>query len=106
MEKWKVSCDIASDGAQAIEKSLKTKYDLILMDIHMPVMDGLEATQNIRTNPDNPNQMTTIIALTAVALQEEKKRAFKVGINDFVAKPFTPKVLKKMLLKSIVPTEN
>ena len=97
LDRWGVKWDLANHGREALEKTLIHKYDIVLMDVHMPIMDGLEATRKIRSNPDNPNQESSIIALTAVALQEEKNRAYKSGIDDFIVKPFSPKVLRKVL---------
>lgn len=101
LEKWGANFQIAGDGLEAIEASKKQKYDLILMDIHMPHMDGCEATELIRGNAECPNQGTPIIALTAAALLEEKTRALEAGMNDFVTKPFSPRILKEQVLKAL-----
>jgi len=60
----------------------------------MPEIDGCETTKKIRSNSENKNQNTTIIALTAAALLDEKNRALESGMNDFLTKPFSPKQLK------------
>lgn len=99
LELWNCPFDIVSDGFMAIEKTLKKKYDIILMDIHMPDLDGCETTKQIRSNPNNINKDTTIVALTAAALLDEKNRALESGMNDFLTKPFSPKQLKKHLGK-------
>lgn len=78
--------DIAGDGAEAIEKFKKNKYDLILMDIQMPLMDGYEATTYIR------NQLGSnvpIIAMTAFALNGEEEKCFECGMDEYISKPFT-----------------
>lgn len=80
------SADIAVDGAEAIEKFKEHPYDLILMDIQMPEMDGYEATSYIR------NQLQSnvpIIAMTAFALKGEEEKCFECGMNGYVSKPFT-----------------
>lgn len=101
LEKWGATYKIAGDGLQAVEASKANVYDLILMDIHMPHMDGCEATIAIRGDAENPNQGTPIIALTAAALLEEKTRALNAGMNDFVTKPFSPRILKEQVLKAL-----
>ncbi len=99
LELWGCQFEIASSGFIALEKTKEKKYDIILMDIHMPEMDGCETTEKIRSNSDNRNQNTTIIALTAAALLDEKNRALESGMNDFLTKPFSPKQLKMHLGK-------
>lgn len=81
-----VSADIAGDGAEAIKKFKKNNYDLILMDIQMPLMNGYEATSYIR------NQLGSnipIIAMTAYGLNGENEKCLEWGMNDYVSKPFT-----------------
>lgn len=98
LEKWKVKYDFAINGKEAIPLIQKIKYDLILMDIQMPIMDGYETTVAIR-NTHNPNQNTTIVALTASAMNSQKNQAFNVGMNDYLSKPFTPaQLLEKLML--------
>ncbi len=99
LELWNCPFDIASNGYIALEKTMKKKYDIILMDIHMPDLDGCETTLKIRENQQNKNHNTVIIALTAAALLEEKNRALESGMNDFLTKPFSPRELKKHLGK-------
>ncbi|WMN06701.1 PAS domain-containing protein [Marivirga arenosa] len=76
----------ADNGEIAVEKFKKHQPDLILMDIQMPVLSGIEATELIRTI-ENPNQRTPIIALSAGVLKEEKQKALDAGIDDFLEKP-------------------
>ncbi len=99
LELWNCSYQIAKNGLEAVEMSSKKKYDLLLMDIHMPEMDGVDATTIIRSELENPNHQTPIVALTAAALLDEKNRALDVGMNDFLTKPFSPIQLKNMILK-------
>lgn len=88
-QKWQVDVDIAENGQIAVDKFEKDKYDIILMDIQMPIMDGYTATQKIReVDTDIP-----IVALTASASLGNQDQAFAVGINDYVTKPFNPKEL-------------
>ena len=100
LEKEGLNFSIANNGLEAFELCKKKKYDLIFMDISMPVMDGYEATIKIR-NSHTPNTKTTIIALTASTLSVKKHKAFDVGMNDFMTKPFTPHELKKLLAKNL-----
>lgn len=89
LNKWNIPFIIAPDGKKAVELAQQQGFDIILMDIQMPVMDGYEATINIR-NTENPNKKTPIVALTASAMVDQKNRAMAVGMNDFISKPFTP----------------
>jgi len=89
--------DTAADGQQALDLSRQKPYDLILMDMQMPKMDGLEATRQIRLVPENA--ATPILAMTANAFAEDKLRCFEAGMNDFIAKPVTSEALYVLLLK-------
>ncbi|WP_435353402.1 PAS domain S-box protein [Emticicia sp. SJ17W-69] len=89
LNKWNINFSIASDGRKAVEKAQREQYDIILMDIQMPNMDGYEATIKIR-NTKGPNQNIPIIALTASAMLDQKSKALSVGMNDFISKPFAP----------------
>ncbi len=80
--------DIAENGLEVMEKIKVNDYHLILMDIQMPTMDGFEACIKIRSELDFPKNKVPIIALTANALQEEKDKAYKAGMNDYISKPF------------------
>lgn len=83
-----VSVDIAENGLVAVEKHRAHHYDIIIMDIQMPVMDGIEASRKIREQSDVP-----IIALTANSSKQEQDRCLKVGINNYMSKPFVPQEL-------------
>ncbi|RZK55545.1 MAG: response regulator [Pedobacter sp.] len=73
------------------------KYDLILMDIHMPLMDGYEATAIIRGDADIERSKVPIIALTASVALDVQNKIAEAGINDFVSKPFNPEELRGKL---------
>jgi PAS domain S-box-containing protein len=90
MGRWNVSLTFANNGQEAIELLAKDTFDIVLMDIQMPVMDGIEATQHIRNAvPDSGiNSKIPIIALTADAMPETKEKVKKAGMNDIVVKPF------------------
>lgn len=81
--------DIADNGQIAVDKVVSTLYDVVLMDIQMPVMDGNSATEAIR-HIDSANGKVPIIAMTAHALEEERNRCLNNGMNDYIAKPFDP----------------
>ena len=82
--------DIAFNGKEALEKFGLAKYDLILMDVQMPIMDGFKATQKIRELEQSTNSHIPIIAVTANAFPEDKERCFASGMDDYISKPFQP----------------
>ena len=97
VERMGAIVDSAENGEIAIEKTLKNSYDLILMDIHMPVMDGYNASKQIRLHNIN----TPIIAITADAIPAIKSKCKEVGIDDIITKPINPDILYDSLLKWI-----
>ncbi len=88
--------DVVSDGRSAVEAALERRYDLILMDVNMPIMDGLMATTEIRAR-ENPSRRVPIVALTADVLTDQVERAKRSGMDDHLGKPFLPRQLKAML---------
>jgi CheY-like chemotaxis protein len=90
-------CEIVADGRAAVDASAKTAYDVIFMDVHMPVMDGLEATRQIRKLPNGDRPYIT--ALTAYALPGDKARCLEAGMNDYIAKPCRAQNLARILEK-------
>ena len=95
--------DVAINGKEAVEKAADGKYDIILMDIQMPVMDGVEATRAIRTTLPAPAKDVRIIAMTANVFREDVQKYFDTGINAYVSKPFQP---DELLLKMASVLEN
>jgi CheY-like chemotaxis protein len=97
LEEADVVVQIAADGARAVEMARRVNYDLILMDLQMPVMDGLEATRLIRALPNNPD--VPIIAITANVFPEDEARCRGAGMDDFLARPMEPEALFATALK-------
>ncbi len=92
---------LAENGQVALDKLRKGTYDLVLMDMQMPVMDGLTATREIRRHPEWAN--LPVVAMTANAMQQDRQRCLDAGMNDFVAKPIEPDELWAALLRSLKP---
>ncbi|OJJ17136.1 hypothetical protein BKI52_30975 [marine bacterium AO1-C] len=97
LRRWGITVDFAFNGLEAVEKVKQKQYDIILMDLLMPKMDGFEATRNIRQM--DAYQSTPIIALSASTLNQEREKAKQVKMNDFVAKPFNPNELYHKIMK-------
>ncbi|MBW3671349.1 MAG: response regulator [Acidobacteria bacterium] len=96
-----LSADIAVDGSQAVETVRNKKYDVILMDCQMPIMDGYEATMRIRENEPEDRKIY-IIALTAHAMEGERERCIAAGMNDYLSKPTRQHELAAALKKALV----
>ena len=99
--KWDKEIDLAANGKIAIEKITNNDYDIILMDIQMPEMDGNELTRFIRTKMGDKS-MIPIIALTAHATVEEEKRCLHNGMNDYLSKPYDFNVLLEKLYLNLI----
>lgn len=96
LQHWHATVDLAANGAIAVEKIRNNTYDLVLMDIQMPVMDGYTATQEVRKF----NQEVPIIALTASAINLDiQSKAFQSGMNGCITKPFNPGDLSSIILE-------
>jgi signal transduction histidine kinase/CheY-like chemotaxis protein/HPt (histidine-containing phosphotransfer) domain-containing protein len=96
----------ARNGIEAIEKFQRMSPDLILMDVHMPELDGISASKKIRQMESLTGKNVPIIALTAGALKEEKENCFASGMNDFLTKPLVPEKIKEMLHKYLIKKEH
>jgi len=95
--------EIASNGKEALDKFGTSKFDIILMDIQMPIMNGIVATKKIREIEASTNSHTPIIAITANALLGDKEECIEAGMDDYISKPFQIEVLiqkmKSLLLQ-------
>ncbi len=98
LESLGLTVTVANNGREALDEMRRNRqgYDLVLMDIQMPEMDGLEATRRLRADPSISSQLP-IIAMTAHALDEERARCAAAGMNDFITKPIDPKLLQATL---------
>ncbi len=97
------SVDLANNGLEALEMVKQIHYDVVLMDCHMPKLDGFKATQAIRAweseNTAASHSPLFIVALTASALPEDREQCYQAGMNDFLAKPFEPEDLDRILAR-------
>jgi signal transduction histidine kinase/DNA-binding response OmpR family regulator len=91
------SAHFTADGAQAVAAARRQRFDVVLMDLHMPVLDGLGATLAIRALGDPRHATVPIVALTADALPDTQERCLVAGMNDFLPKPVSPQVLASCL---------
>ena len=95
-----LTVDVAEDGIEAVERAQRGKYQLILMDMQMPRLDGLDATRRIRVIPGYAN--LPIIAMTANAFAEDRERCMEAGMSDFITKPLPAPELYKALLRNLI----
>lgn len=93
LKRYGYEIDVADNGAEGVEKCKKNKYDVVLMDIMMPVMDGFEATTAIRKL--SSGKTLPIIALTANVLNADREKCLSYGMNEYISKPFSIEKLKK-----------
>ncbi len=93
LEDWGWNVEIAINGKIAVEKIEENNYDVVLMDIQMPEMNGYDATSYIREKIPVPKNYIPIIAMTAHALHSEEEKCFEAGMDDYISKPFNEKLL-------------
>ncbi|PKN40485.1 MAG: hybrid sensor histidine kinase/response regulator, partial [Deltaproteobacteria bacterium HGW-Deltaproteobacteria-18] len=99
LEKSGHSVTVAHNGQEALEMHEMNDFDLILMDVSMPVMDGIEACQRIRGSGNSRKRDVPIIALTAYAMAGDKEKFLAAGMSDYIAKPVQVEELKKALAR-------
>ena len=88
--------DLAANGIEAVESVGRQAYDVVLMDVQMPEMDGLEASRRI-TAKFSPGERPRIVAMTANAMQGDREKCLAAGMNDYISKPFAVQDLKRVL---------
>jgi signal transduction histidine kinase/CheY-like chemotaxis protein len=103
LEAEKCAVTVAQDGAEAVELFRRGQWDLVLMDVHMPGMDGLEATRTMRTLETGRLRRTPIVAMTADAMEREVRRAMEAGMDGFLSKPVRSAELREVLALWAVP---
>ena len=102
LKKLGYTADIVCNGLEAVEAWVKNKYDIILMDCHMPEMDGFEAAVEIRRRENELGLIAMpIVALTASVLQEDRDRCISSGMNDIIGKPVQPAELAQALRRFV-----
>jgi signal transduction histidine kinase/FixJ family two-component response regulator len=101
LQKWNAKVDVADNAKMAFDKLHEKKFDLILMDVTMPDMDGFEATKFIRKKMPLSISKTPIIAMTASALIGDREKCIAVGMDEYVSKPFHPEELYDKIIKTI-----
>ncbi len=99
LTKFGCTLEMANNGAEALEKAMMNKYDLIFMDCHMPVIDGIDAAKRIRNAEAPLNKHSIIIALTADVMTGSKEKCLQAGMDDFIAKPFKQEEIAAILIK-------
>lgn len=102
MQSWGFTVDVAANGKEAVEKVEKHTYDLILMDIQMPEMDGVQATESIRRLKDATKAATPIVALTANLLNGDGDRYLQKGMNGYLIKPLDEQRLFQLISKNLL----
>ena len=102
LSSWNIKTDIANNGIEVVEKARQQKYDIILMDLQMPVMDGIEALKNIRRS-SSPNDSTPVICVSADAFEETRKMAMDNGMNDYLTKPINEEALFDIIVRQLGP---
>tara|TARA_Y100000782_G_C10185078_1_gene266034 strand:- start:2546 stop:5404 length:2859 start_codon:yes stop_codon:yes gene_type:complete len=102
LSKWGAIVEVANNGKEGLDMLRDTKdYDIVLMDLNMPIMDGFEATKAIRSYKDTYFQEVPIIALTADAFTEVRDKVLDVGMSDYITKPINPALFNKVLIKHL-----
>ncbi len=103
---WNWNVDLAENGKIALDKIADADFDLILMDIQLPEMDGYEATRRIRTTLKAPKCNIPIMAMTAHAMSSEERKCYEAGMDGYISKPFSSKVLYTRIVTILNNVEN
>ncbi len=105
LEIMKCHLDIANNGLEAIEKWKKNKYDLIIMDIQMPMMDGFQTASEMR-KLEGKKDHTLILGLTASCFADDREKCFEAGMDGYLSKPITFDLLEKSILDLFLRTND
>lgn len=97
LEKLGLEVHVVSSGRDAVTVATRNSYDLILMDVRMPVIDGLKATEEIRASEELTGRHTPIVALTASAMPGDRERCIQAGMDDYLSLPFTQRELTEII---------
>jgi CheY-like chemotaxis protein len=97
LKDWKANVDIVSNGLKVLDKLAENSYDIILMDTHMPEMNGYQAARKIRLDFAEPKRSIPIISLSAASFNHEQQEAIAAGMNDVLSKPFQPEQLHRKI---------
>jgi len=100
LKKWGITVTHAENGKIALDLIRKNEFDLVLMDLHMPEMDGIEATEIIRNSGEAGMKDLPVIALTAAIMSDHEDKVKELDFNDFILKPFKPRDLYMKILKN------
>lgn len=101
LDRLGVAADVAENGELAVDMALSGRYDLIFMDMKMPVMDGLEATRLIKMKSAAPKPV--IVAMTANVLPDDRQKCLEAGMTDYISKPIRPDLLERMIGRYLIP---
>lgn len=101
LEKIGCKVEVAENGLEAVEKYGEGSFDIVIMDVQMPGMDGLEATKRIRGMTDESKRNVPILALTAHAMKGDKERCLQAGMNGYIAKPVDPESLRSAIISTL-----
>jgi CheY-like chemotaxis protein len=97
LENWGITATVVEDGRAALEKFSSERFDLILMDCQMPIMNGFEATEAIRKLESAQGTHIPIVAMTAAAMSEDRARCEEVGMDEYISKPFKRDELRRVI---------
>jgi two-component system, sensor histidine kinase and response regulator len=106
LRKYDLQIDTAGNGAEALQALSSISYDLVFMDVQMPVMDGIEAVKQIRSGSGVLNSKVPVIAMTAHAFDEDRQRCLDAGMDDFLSKPVIPGALAETLERWLGRTDD
>ena len=101
LEKWEMIVETAVNGNEAMLSARDNKYDIILMDLQMPVMDGYESIKKIRNNNACRSKDVPVIAITADVMIADMHMLSSVGFTDYIPKPFNPDELKSKMIRCL-----